>query len=62
MGVYKGLSWLPGEVDVIDIEFNPDLKLVEFRLRNTRPYDVVLHPFYSQGQFTSFEYLYHRSN
>lgn len=30
IGVYKGLSWLPGEIDMIDIEFNPELQVVEF--------------------------------
>lgn len=33
---------------------------MQFWLWNTRPYDVVLHPFYSQGQFVSFEHIYGR--
>jgi len=52
---------LPGEVDIIGVEFQPEEKVVEFRLWNTRPYDVVLHPFYSQGEFTTFEQIYHRT-
>jgi hypothetical protein len=53
VGVYKGLSFLPGEVDVITLDFDDKREIVTFKLRNTRPYVVTLHPFYSQGHLVS---------
>jgi hypothetical protein len=49
-GDVKGLSSVPGEIDLINVEFDPKREVVSFWLRNIMPYSVLLHSLFNSGK------------
>jgi hypothetical protein len=54
LGEVKGLSAVPGEIDLINVEFDPEREVVSFWMRNTMPYSVLLHSLFNSGKFVTF--------
>ena len=43
-----------GEVEILDLWFDTENKKAAFRVWNSWPHSVTLHPYFSQGNFIKF--------